>query len=843
MPPAGYVLVSGNNSGNMMFYWGVNPGGEVDATFRLKRGQSASVLFLEPDGVTPVVTNPFQVIDQTNNRSVPEYTNDKGRATVTLLADTSNTLQMDHVAGWARHQVSTKAGKSVDEQTIVLREYSRIKGRIADTEGKPIPEVAVTVTEVTAGQNRVRVQWSNRGPGNMAPKSAEDGSFVIERVAGTSITLTGEPPTGSVYTASEPVPVELVPGETREGIVLTMGSGATITITVTDDAGNPVENASANWATVSSGRYMQNNGSVMSDKEGKFRIGGLTESIPVSNLSVSKIGHQSAYRNQLRLLEGDATIVLQRDAGLTVAAVDEVGGSPIKHYDYLVYATAWDQWSHDGKPVRVKDEDGIAKLTVSAGTGKRIVVAELDDAGVYTGRKGAATFSVPPPGQPRQVIVPVGPGATIRGVVVQGTSEEPVEGAVVRQMDARWGNASPAPSVFAVPSATTDSKGRFEIADLQEGTYELLATLGDVTTPEATTVEIGRDKAAPDEVRIVLTEGGSIEGTVIGRDGKPMAGLTINANPTQRGGGNPPAATTDKEGNFSFKGLAAGRYNVSFSTSYPQFRMSKTVEVQAGEPTRWDVDLSKLIEVTGKITLNGKPWAATGPPYFAAAAASEVGMDWAKLTPDGAGGKYKLMVIPDTYGLRLAGGGVPIRVGSQFEVPAEPAQQTRDFEIMTAAVDVAVEMPSGEVFRQGNLTFDTKVGEAIEEGTANDNIEGERRRIEFFAPGTHRVRYRSWQDNFEGESDWVTVRPGADNVFVIFARSGERTLNAIGRVQQQLTNLGYDPGPVDGLIGPMTRNAIRGFQEDQKLPVNGQPDDPQLGPRLDELAPLKARGH
>jgi hydrogenase-4 component B len=35
------------------------------------------------------------------------------------------------------------------------------------------------------------------------------------------------------------------------------------------------------------------------------------------------------------------------------------------------------------------------------------------------------------------------------------------------------------------------------------------------------------------------------------------------------------------------------------------------------------------------------------------------------------------------------------------------------------------------------------------------------------------------------------------------------------KVQAALQRLGYDPGPVDGVFGPLTRAAIRRFQQDR----------------------------
>jgi hypothetical protein len=43
-------------------------------------------------------------------------------------------------------------------------------------------------------------------------------------------------------------------------------------------------------------------------------------------------------------------------------------------------------------------------------------------------------------------------------------------------------------------------------------------------------------------------------------------------------------------------------------------------------------------------------------------------------------------------------------------------------------------------------------------------------------------------------------------------------------VQARLKNLGYDPGPVDGDIGPLTHAALSAFQFSQNLPVNGNAD-------------------
>jgi len=47
-------------------------------------------------------------------------------------------------------------------------------------------------------------------------------------------------------------------------------------------------------------------------------------------------------------------------------------------------------------------------------------------------------------------------------------------------------------------------------------------------------------------------------------------------------------------------------------------------------------------------------------------------------------------------------------------------------------------------------------------------------------------------------------------------------LGGMRAVQKRLAELGYKPGPVDGMAGPQTRAAIRSFQRDQGMPESGE---------------------
>ncbi len=49
----------------------------------------------------------------------------------------------------------------------------------------------------------------------------------------------------------------------------------------------------------------------------------------------------------------------------------------------------------------------------------------------------------------------------------------------------------------------------------------------------------------------------------------------------------------------------------------------------------------------------------------------------------------------------------------------------------------------------------------------------------------------------------------------------------VGDLQRALANAGYDPGPMDGVMGPSTRQALAEFQQDMGLRVTGDPS-PQV---------------
>jgi peptidoglycan hydrolase-like protein with peptidoglycan-binding domain len=48
-----------------------------------------------------------------------------------------------------------------------------------------------------------------------------------------------------------------------------------------------------------------------------------------------------------------------------------------------------------------------------------------------------------------------------------------------------------------------------------------------------------------------------------------------------------------------------------------------------------------------------------------------------------------------------------------------------------------------------------------------------------------------------------------------------QSAGTVRNVQKALNDKGFDPGPVDGIMGPRTRSAIKGYEKQQNMPADG----------------------
>ena len=70
--------------------------------------------------------------------------------------------------------------------------------------------------------------------------------------------------------------------------------------------------------------------------------------------------------------------------------------------------------------------------------------------------------------------------------------------------------------------------------------------------------------------------------------------------------------------------------------------------------------------------------------------------------------------------------------------------------------------------------------------------------------------------------------PGSGMSSMPSATPGRGTQEQVRSVQQALQGKGMDPGPIDGVVGPKTEQAVRDFQRKENLPQTGRMDAPTL---------------
>lgn len=86
------------------------------------------------------------------------------------------------------------------------------------------------------------------------------------------------------------------------------------------------------------------------------------------------------------------------------------------------------------------------------------------------------------------------------------------------------------------------------------------------------------------------------------------------------------------------------------------------------------------------------------------------------------------------------------------------------------------------------------------------------------------------QSNSDNQPKVDDESPAAENLDIESNESANTTtVEQVLIAQEKLTDLGYDPGPIDGVIGTKTLNAVRAFQRDNGYSVDGVIDNTLLG--------------
>jgi protocatechuate 3,4-dioxygenase beta subunit len=215
-----------------------------------------------------------------------------------------------------------------------------------------------------------------------------------------------------------------------------------------------------------------------------------------------------------------------------------------------------------------------------------------------------------------QIILP----GSITGSVTDAKDGSPIVGATVSD---------------SVRTATTDATGKYTIADVPPGTYQVVASKQGYQSSSLTVNVLSGATALANLSLSQIILPGSITGSVTdAKDGSPIVGATVSDSVR--------TATTDATGTYTIANVPPGSYQVTASKEGYQ-SSSSTVGVLQGATAVANFSLSQIIlpgRITGTVTS-----AKDGSPLVGATVSDSI-----RTATTDATGKYTIAnVLPGTY--------------------------------------------------------------------------------------------------------------------------------------------------------------------------------------------------
>jgi uncharacterized GH25 family protein len=372
-------------------------------------------------------------------------------------------------------------------------------------------------------------------------KSEEDGTFSFDKLVGRTYALTAS----TADLVGGPVSYKLT--EKSDPVVIRIGAGAAVIVTVSDEDGKPIAGA-----TVKAG---EEKSETTDDK-------GVATLRPVRPGWVGVVASKEGYADEAAFTTvgaagatGTIAVRLRKGFYVTGHVVDD-RAKPIAKVRVTAHDGMWDFGTDERRDSAITDDAGAFKVGPLASGTHSLRATDGEHA-------PASSSPITISGQPvRGIRIIMQPGGVVAGTVVDG-AKTPVAFATVR-VAGKGGT----PWEQTARQATTDKAGKFELRGLSRTQMQIRAA-SDTAASAITDVDLSA-KASVTDLVLALDVTGMIKGRVVDEVGNAVPEVQVNAFPDLMGGGSSEglalaglsSATTDGDGAFTVHGLPDGAYRL-----------------------------------------------------------------------------------------------------------------------------------------------------------------------------------------------------------------------------------------------------------------------------------------
>jgi uncharacterized GH25 family protein len=499
---------------------------------------------------------------------------------------------------------------------LVLNRAGTLSGVVLDPDGEPAPKVSVTVEPVDEEVARtVRMSMERAIAGS--DKTDASGKFTIRSSPIGAIEIVAKSPT---HADSEPLVLDLAPGQALEGLTLTLRRGGRITGELHASAGSP---GGRSIQLDSSGEAWMGASDTTTDANGRFSFDNVTPGTyqvvaEPDEAELERLVGSDEHDWEMRTALRQSAVVTVTDGGvehvvlgapprapLRISGVVRRGAAPVEGARVRFHSMAQSEESEDDSvPPEVgrilanaRRQPKIAKTDAS---GRYEVV--LETPGPYTcmvqsGESGTqASRKVDVTDAPAQTVDFELAGGRIAGRVLDPDGD-PLEG--VSLSLSREGSAGGSAGLAMHGNDDSDDEGRFQFLDLSPGTYSVVATPStwrwnsgskDYASARRDGIVVPESGSAP-EIELRLMRGGSIEGVIRLASGVEVEDAQLSARDENGKITRSWFNRVSGDGRYRISNLAPGTWTVTAISGDEAVLDAGPARVTAGESAKLDLEL------------------------------------------------------------------------------------------------------------------------------------------------------------------------------------------------------------------------------------------------------------